>query len=140
MAEDFSQTPLGDLCDEARDRRCQEWIVAPAGVLKHTLARFADEAAGRFFVEDAETGRDGGFEGKRDSTLWQKLWMVWILSPPGVSRAWAKRRRAFGRSLSPCASPQISSSFCVSALSGSIASSPSWRKSLVCISAAAAFV
>ena len=67
--------------------------------------------------------------------------MVWIRSPPGVSIAWANRRRAWARSTERSAvsapSARISAS---SAASSFIAHSPRRRNSLSCISDAAALV
>ena len=45
----------------------------------------------------SEPGAMPASMGKRDSTCWQKAWMVSTFSPPGVSSACANRRRARGR-------------------------------------------
>ncbi len=91
----------------------------------------------------SKRGETPASSGKRRRSESQKAWMVWIFSPPGVSSARAKSRRArasvsgFATALS---APASAASSAPSRSSAAIAQPPSMAKRRVCISAAAALV
>ncbi len=78
--------------------------------------------------------------GKRRRSAAQKEWIVWIRRPPGVSIAWAKRRRASVSLVAEGAASPSARSVSRSRASGIIAQAPSRSKRRFCISFAAALV
>ena len=78
--------------------------------------------------------------GKRCSSRSQKAWMVWIFSPPGVSIALAKRRRA--SSHAGCRARALPCARCAAAraTSSSVTQAPSVSNTRVAMLAAAALV
>ncbi len=103
-----------------------------------TLSRArADTSRAAWSSSTWKPGEMPASRGKRFSSFSQKAWMVWIFSPPGVSRARANRARALGRS---SAFSSIRASSAASASSGVTAQPPRVSNSRRCISAAAALV
>ena len=103
--EQVSQLPVVGVGGEAGDRVGQS-SCSPSAARSKTRARAV--AISSRAVASSSTSKAGetpASSGKRASRYWQKEWIVWILRPPGVSRASANNRRARRKS-SPLRRPR----------------------------------